>query len=300
MSGAGADNGAFRARQRAGELAARLPPLLVAARQVAATVAQGVHGRRRVGSGESFWQFRRYQVGDSAARIDWRQSAKTQPLFVRENEWEAAQSVWLWCDHSASMEYRSAPGWPGKRERAEILLLALAELLVRGGERVALLNRGGRPESGRQTMIRLAERLTAPAAFEGIERGRPAPESLPRFSRVVLIGDFMLPLPELQAAIAGLSRQAVSGHLLQVLDPAEESLPFEGRVSFADLEEDETVLIPRVEALRPAYQRRLAAHRDGLATLARAAGWTYASHRTDHPPEAALLALYHALARDLG
>ncbi|MEE9317806.1 MAG: DUF58 domain-containing protein, partial [Rhodospirillales bacterium] len=66
--------------QKAEEFAAYLPPLLVAAKRVAATVSQGVHGRRRVGQGETFWQFRRYEFGDSTQLIDWRQSAKSQPV----------------------------------------------------------------------------------------------------------------------------------------------------------------------------------------------------------------------------
>src|SRR5919198_4393785 len=88
-------------RHHGEQLAATLPPLLVAAERVASTVAQGVHGRRRVGQGDSFWQFRQYEPGDSAARIDWRESAKSQRLYVRETEWEAAQSVWLWRDGSS-------------------------------------------------------------------------------------------------------------------------------------------------------------------------------------------------------
>ena len=128
-------------RVRAEQSAAALPPLLVAAERVAATVAQGVHGRRRVGQGETFWQFRQYQPGDAASRIDWRESAKSQRFYIRETEWEAAQSVWLWRDASASMNYTSAEyiagaEWPSKRDRAELLLAALASLLVRGGERL--------------------------------------------------------------------------------------------------------------------------------------------------------------------
>ena len=104
-------------RIRAEQTAAALPPLLVAAERVAATVAQGVHGRRRVGQGEAFWQFRQYQPGDAAARIDWRESAKSQRLYVRETEWEAAQSVWLWRDASASMDYSSAGYFPAATGR---------------------------------------------------------------------------------------------------------------------------------------------------------------------------------------
>ena len=136
-----------RLLSRGEALAAALPPLLVAAERVAATVSQGVHGRRRVGEGETFWQFRRYQPGDPAQRIDWRQSAKSDRVYVRENEWEAAQSVWLWRDGSASMRWRVARDRPTKLERADLLLLALAALLVRGGEHVALL--GERPAVAR-------------------------------------------------------------------------------------------------------------------------------------------------------
>jgi len=288
---------ALRAQQRAEALASRLPPLLVAAERVAATVAQGVHGRRRVGLGETFWQFRRYQPGDAPQMIDWRQSAKTQPVFVRENEWEAAQSVWLWRDRSGSMEYRSDKELPSKRERADLLLLAAAVLLLRGGERVALLNSGIRPDHGKHTLHRLASLLSDPAGTPKAD-GLPRIEPLPRHAQVVLIGDLLSPLPEIHATVAGLTGRGVRGHLVQVVDPAEETLPFDGRVEFAGLEGEDELLVPRVEAVRTAYFERLHAHREGLAALARAAGWTFAMHRTDRPPQTALLSLWGALAQE--
>jgi uncharacterized protein (DUF58 family) len=286
---------ALLVRHRAEALAARLPPLLVAANRVAATVCQGGHGRRRVGSGETFWQFRRYQTGDSAAMIDWRQSARSQPLFVRETEWEAAQSVWLWADRSESMAYGSPAAQATKRDRAGLLLLALAVLLIRGGERVALLDHRDRPEAGKQILNRLAGRLTAPPRETERCRGLPAPRLLPRHAQVVLIGDLLAPLPEIQATVAQFTGQGIRGHLLQVLDPAEETLPFAGRVAFSGFEGEATLLVPRVETVRPAYLERLASHRAGLAALARTAGWTFASHRTDRPPQTALLTLFGAL-----
>jgi uncharacterized protein (DUF58 family) len=135
--------GAHNLRQRAEQLAATLPPLLVAAERVAATVVQGVHGRRRVGQGETFWQFRHYEVGDPPQTIDWRQSAKTDHIFTRQMEWEAAQSAWIWRDTSPSMDWRSHEALPTKRQRADLLSLALAALLVRGGQPV-----GQQPEAG--------------------------------------------------------------------------------------------------------------------------------------------------------
>ena len=273
---------------KAQALGDRLPPLLVAAERVAATVAQGVHGRRRVGQGDSFWQYRPYQPGDAPSRIDWRQSAKSSRTYVRETEWEAAQSVHLWRDNSASMRWRSATILPEKAERAELLLLALASLLLRGGERVRLL--------GQQTPGSLRAMAAALAPTEGLPgQSRVAPHG-----RVVLIGDFLSPLDDIRATIARLASVPVSGHLLQVLDPAESELPYSGRVRFRGLEAEGETLIPRVESIRTAYTNALAAQQDGLLALTRASGWTMSTHRTDHPAEAALLSLYVALAHPAG
>src|SRR5579862_9246401 len=141
------------------ELAGTLPALMVAADRVAATVIQGVHGRRRVGQGDAFWQYRPYRDGDSASRIDWRQSARSRHLFVRETEWEAAASVWLWRDASPSMQYASLRDIDTKAVRAELLVLALASLLTDASERIAVLGSGQRPASGRIGVRRVAETL---------------------------------------------------------------------------------------------------------------------------------------------
>jgi uncharacterized protein (DUF58 family) len=282
-------------RQRAEQLAATLPPLLVAAERVAATVAQGVHGRRRVGVGETFWQFRRYQPGDTASRIDWRQSAKSQRIFVREHEWEAAQSVWLWRDASPSMRYASDPAGSDKLQRANLLLLAIAALLVRGGEFVGLLGSDRTPTPGRATLTRLATLIERPAEDGGV----PPTARLPRYARLVLFGDFLAPLDDVAATVRLYASRGIDGHLVQIVDPAEEDLPFSGRVRFHGLEGEESYTANRVESLRGDYLARFRARREELSDIARAVGWTLVTHRTDRPPQAALLTLYQSLAEDL-
>ena len=281
-------------RQRAEQMAAALPPLMVAAERVAATVAQGVHGRRRVGIGETFWQFRRYDAGDPAQAIDWRQSAKTQKLFVRENEWEAAQSVWLWRDGSPSMDFRSDAAEQDKLARSTLLLLALAALLVRGGERIALLGVDDAPSTGRAALTRMAQSLIGnkPLATPSL----PDIARVPRYAQIVLIGDFLSPMPEIDAAIKTFAGQGARGHLMQVLDPAEEDLPYNGRMLFEGVEGEGSITIGRVEGLRADYHARIAARRENLSVTARSVGWTCAFHRTDRPPQTALLSLYSALA----
>ncbi len=281
-------------RQRAEQLAATLPPLLVAAERVASTVAQGVHGRRRVGQGETFWQFRRYHFGDQPQFIDWRQSAKSDRVFVRQTEWEAAQSVWLWRDGSASMDWRSADNLPDKRTRTDLLTLALAALLLRGGEHVALLGSGLRPIGGRAALNRLAVIIEQERADEA---DLPPAVPLPRNAQVVFIGDFLAPLDEVDRVVRGYTEGGVRGFILQVLDPAEETLPYDGRIRFEGLEGEDPWLLSRVESVRGDYKARLRAQRAGLQAIAHTAGWTFASHHTDQPPQTALLALYTALTQ---
>ena len=290
------------------QLAAGLPPLLVAAERVAATIVQGVHGRRRVGGGETFWQYRRYQGGDGANAIDWRQSAKSQKIFVRETEWEAAQSVWLWRDGSPSMDYRSGKGVERKVDRAELLLLALASLLLRGGEHVGLCGRDGNATGGRATLTRLGHYLTNSRGRHlrsdrgaGDEiGGLPATGQLPRFAQMALFGDFLSPLDEIEAMVKRFADQGAKGHLLQILDPAEEDLPFRGRTEFEGLEDEGRLVVGRVESLRDDYLHRMAGRRQGLFDIARRSGWGYSVHRTDRPPQTALLGLYQALSGGLG
>ena len=282
---------------RAEQLATSMPPLLVAAERVASTVSQGVHGRRRVGQGETFWQFRRYEFGDSVQLIDWRQSAKSDPVYVRETEWEATQSVWLWRDGSPSMSFQSAPNLEMKRERADLIVLALTSLLVRGGERVSLLGTGMIPDSGRAVLNRIWSMIEGGQAPS---ESLPKPELLPRYARVVMVGDFLSPLDEISQVIDAFAHRGLRGHLVQVLDPAEERLSYDGRVLFDGPEAEGEVLIPHVESLRDDYRTELARHRDGLRALARRYGWSVITHRTDRPPEQALMSLYLQLSETVG
>jgi len=288
---------AERANAESAGIAGRLPPLLIAAERIAATVVQGVHGRRRVGAGEVFWQHRPYYPGDELRRLDWRQSAKSDKIYLRQMEWSAAQTVYLWCDLSPSMDYASAKDLPTKAERSAVLLLALADVLSRAGERVALLGDPEPPLSGRTVAERLADRL-----LHGPQNRRdqslPPPALLPAHAHAVLIGDFFSPASEFRDVIERFAARDIRGHLLQVLDPAEVAMPFLGRVRFRGLEREGELLMSRVETVRDAYLNKLAQHQDELRALARHAGWSFSTHTTDAPGAPALLALYQWLAAD--
>jgi uncharacterized protein (DUF58 family) len=272
-------------------LAAGLPDLLLEARRVAATVLAGWHGRRTSGRGETFWQFRPFITGEAAAGIDWRRSARDDHLYVREKEWEATHTVWLWADLSASMAFRSRLAPVRKRDRAVVLLLALAELLAAAGERVGLLGESD-PILARNAAERLAEFI---AHGQAKARG-PDPNPLRRFSDVVLIGDFLDPIAELEATLEAIARSGARAHLLQILDPIEETFPVAGRTEFLDPETGLRHVVGRAETYRAEYHARLAALREHLSTLCRRLDWTFLIHRTDRPATQPLLALHARLA----
>ncbi len=289
MSPAGTEIG--RLELEAHGLADRLPDLVIEANRVASTVAHGIHGRRRAGPGETFWQFRQFEGADAATLIDWRRSASSDQLYVREREWEAAHTVWLWPDLSPSMDFHSDLAHVTKRDRAMVLMLAAAELLVRGGERVALLGLG-RPTASRKAATLIAETVITNLTSPLLTTSLPPKIRLPRYSGAILISDFLDPLDQLGPRLEEMAGAGVSGHLVQVMDPAEETLPYEGRAEFLGPEvAGERWIVDRVETMRGDYIKRLAEHRNGLAEIARRLGWSLLVHHTDRPPHELLLSL---------
>ena len=287
---AGIDSGQ---RAEALSLAAAMPRLVVAARRAAQTVVHGLHGRRRAGTGENFWQFRRFSAGEARTRIDWRRSARDEHLYVREQEWEAAHTVWIWIDRSQSMAYRSSLAQASKLERAVTLGLALADILVRGGERVGLLGLT-RPTSSRNAVDRLAEALVAAPRDEN---GLPAATApIARLSEAVLIGDLLAPSEQVAATVADLAARGGRGHLVSIADPVEETFPFAGRTEFRDPDGAFRLTAGRAEDYRADYERRLARHRAEVTEAGRRRGWSALLHRTDRPATEALLALHSRLA----
>ena len=280
---------AFTLNDQAQRVSGTLPPLLVEAERIAATVILGVHGRKRAGPGESFWQYRPYSFGDSITRVDWHKSARSDRVFIRENEWEAANTLWLWCSPSPAMNFKSHLSGTTKRDRTDLITLALASLALRAQERVGLIGAPEAPGHSRAILTRLAERLLH-------HQGSALPQAtrLPRFASTVLIGDFFETIPAISAAITPLAEAGVGGHMVQIVDPAEETLPYAGRVEFREVAGPTSFLAAKTETLRQPYAEKLRVHREALRDLCGRFGWSFTIHRTDQSA-ARLLMLLHGL-----
>jgi len=284
-------------RRDAEHLAAPYPALLAEAERVAAIVAQGVHGRRRSGQGETFWQYRDYSSSDNARDIDWRRSARADHHYVRENEWEAANTVWMWRDGSDGMDWKSHKSLPTKKDRASVLMMALSSLLMRAGERCAVLGMSERPHTGRFGIERISYKL---ATGEGARDALGA--NFSAHSKLILASDFLAPAEEWRETLVALTARPATGILLHIVDPAERKFPFKGRVQM--LQPGSKLaklpfLLGRAEKMRDQYLEKFQAHEDALAQTARRLGWTLITHTTDQPATQALSAMYQSLAGDI-
>jgi uncharacterized protein (DUF58 family) len=269
-------------------LAETMPRLILESRRIAATVIHGLHGRKRAGPGENFWQYRRFLSGEPARRVDWRRSARDGILYVREQEWEAAHTVWLWPDRSPSMVFTSSLAQVSKLDRTLVIAFALAEVLVQAGERVGVPGLM-RPTGSRNVLDKLANSIV----HDVTERASLPPSFAPSgLSEIVMVSDFWSPIAEVRKTLSQLSSTGAHGHIVQVVDPAEETFPYSGRIEFIEPEGGGSITAGRAEAWKAEYEARVANHRAEIRAETDKHGWSFAIHRTDRPATELLLALH--------
>jgi len=265
-------------RHHAEESAAGLPALMAKAEKAAVSILAGEHTQRKTGTGEKFWQFREYDPSDRPHDIDWRQSAKGDRVYVRQKEWQTTQTALFWCQHDESMNYKSDAALSTKRETALVLSLALAILLGRAGEQIGPLD--GSLRAGRST---LAHEKLGTHLYESPTAALPAPsgQSIPRNATLILTGDFLRPADQVSRMIKDFSGRAANAMMIQVLDPAELTLPFEGRVMFEETAGHERHNIEHVASVRDEYIKRIGNHLDEIKAQCRRHRWQWLLHTTD-------------------
>jgi uncharacterized protein (DUF58 family) len=273
-------------------LAESMPRLILEARRIAATVIHGLHGRRRAGPGENFWQYRRFLSGEPARRVDWRRSARDGVLYVREQEWEAAHTVWVWPDRSPSMQFKSSLATESKLDRALVIAFAIAEVLVHAGERVGVPGIM-RPTGSRNVLDKFANAVI----HDATERASLPPSFVPSaLAEIAVVSDLWTPIEDIRKTLVQLSSTGAHGHVVQVVDPAEETFPFSGRVEFIEPEGGDSITAGRAEAWKADYDKRVARHRNEIRAETDKLGWSFAVHRTDRPATELLLALHARMA----
>lgn len=268
-------------KAEAAALAGQLGTLTTRAR-AASAAHLGSAGRRRSGTGENFWQYRRHMQEDGAERIDWRRSAREEHLFVRETELETARTFLFWVDPTAGFAWSSDPKTPFKADRALLLSMALAGALSRSGERCGALGGGRGAVTGARAPARVGEDL------RNLTPTSPFPRPPRDTAAVVICSDFYSSLTEWRERLAPLAAKCRDGCLLQVCDPIEVEYPFNGRVRFFRPGQDRERLIGRAESIRDGYLGKFAQRRQDMIELAGELGWRFLSHSTQEEPRTSL------------
>jgi hypothetical protein len=227
-----------------------LPAIMMDARRAASSIMMGEHGAKRAGMGDMFWQHREWTSGESLRQIDWRRSARSDKIFVRERERQAPALLQIWCDGRAGMAWASQAHRTTKAQRGLVIGLGVAIAARNGGERVCALGLG---TSMSQELGFAHVLLQAGLAFP----------SQVHAGHVLIISDGLEP----HDVWAQRARQIASARArlicVLVADPAEAAFPFQGRVSFSSGQSGEHVIVARAEAARNAY---IEAYYDHLAS----------------------------------
>jgi uncharacterized protein (DUF58 family) len=279
-------------RRKAEEAASALPALMLKAERAAQNIFHGEHAQRRAGTGEKFWQFREYTPQDRPQDIDWRQSGKTDRVFIRQKERQLPQTALFWTCAADSMDFTSDYALPIKKEAGQVLTLALAILMTHTGERVGML---GTTQTGRSehSLENISSLLS-----EKNEESLPsqAPMKAQKNSELVLIGDFLSKPQDIETSFKSLVPFTGGGIVIQILDPAEIELPFDGRAIFEDHAQTVSENVQNVASIREAYKQRIVEHRAAIQSICKSCGWNYILHRTDEGYEKTLLEVWTAMS----
>lgn len=247
------------------------------------TAYTGARRSVKVGRGISPVGYREYRKGDDFKFVDWKVYGRREKLYVREHEEERSLVVHLLLDTSASM------GYGDKFKFATMLAAGFSYMAIQENEKFSLSTFGemlepGETKGGRRNLFHAIEDLdrTAPKGGTDIKRVSEQFTLMARStSLVVLISDFLDEIEDLVASIYKLSAHDLI--LIQVLDPSEAKLDFEGDARFIDLETNEAVITSVSPRLKDEYLGKLEEHNNRIAEACNRVGADLFSFTTDKP-----------------
>jgi len=282
-------------RIQAKKLATLTPNLSIRANKLANTVLEGIHNRNKTGIGDNYWQFRKYEYGDPIQLIDWKKSAKSSDIFIQEKELSTVQNINIWRDTSNSMNYQSNKDICLKSDIANILTLTLSLIFAKNGEQISLNGINNTSIRGSNNLKSISDTLTNKTSSK--YSSKPNLNEIKNNSTSILIGDFLYNAKITKHIIKTLSSRNVNGIIIHIIDPAEKSFPFKGRVNFNGLEGEDPYLIGNVEAVKKEYCDIFERHIKNTKNITKSYGWNYFMHITDRPLEELMIDIYFKISK---
>lgn len=281
-------------RLKAEELSSQISTLYIKADRIANTIWEGMHSRNKDGLGDNFWQFRKYEYGDPAHLIDWKKTAKSNETFIQEKESQTLQNFVIWRDTSQSMNFSSAKNIDTKLFRANLLTLVLTMILSKSGENIVLNGTDSKLLKGSEAVSFISNHINKQINNKYISA--PNIDEIKNNSHVILIGDFLNNLADTKKVIKQLSDRGINGIIIHIVDPAEKSFPYKGRINFNGLEEEQNILIGKAESVRSHYKKAINLHFENLEKLAISYSWKYFLAPSDIEANISLFNICNTLA----
>jgi uncharacterized protein (DUF58 family) len=285
-----------------------LAPLRIRSRLVAEGVYAGAHRSARRGAGIEFGGHREYVPGDDLRWLDRRSLLRHDHLLVRQFETETDRALRLVVDATASMAYRGSRGSAAKLAYGAVVAAALGRIALTSGDPVGLAYLGGGDtvrnvpvSGGREAFERLVGSLEAASAGGDHRLDRasldrivaPLAKSARRGSVVVFFSD-LVDLPDESAGrVSSIAARGKGVVVVQVLDPDEADLPFEGTVRLRALEGD-LVVETDAPAKRTEYLAAMKALQDTWRSALIGRGGRLVLARTDEDPVRVVRAVIEA------
>ncbi|KUK45596.1 MAG: DUF58 domain-containing protein [Methanothrix sp.] len=265
------------------EFLADLDRFTLLVRKRVSTAYTGARRSVKVGRGISPVGYREYRKGDDFKFVDWKVYARTEKLYVREHEEERSLSVHLLLDASSSMAFGE------KFAFASMISVGFAYMAIKENEKFSISKFGemlepGETRGGRRNLFRAMEDLDRTAPSGGTDFKRTAEQfdlTIRSTSLVVVISDL---LDGIESVVSGIYK--LSAHdliLIQILDPAEADLDFEGDLRFIDMESKESVMTSVTPKVRDEYKSKMNEHNRRIRETCDVVGADFFTYTTETP-----------------
>jgi uncharacterized protein (DUF58 family) len=244
-----------------------------------------------------FTEYRQYTQGDDPRYLDWRLYARTDRDYIKRFEDETNLRCQLLLDVSKSMAFGS--GAMTKSDYARTLAATLAYFLTLQRDAVGLATFSADLEEFIPTRYRAGHLRRILVTLEKSPQGASTllakpleqlAERLVRRGMLVLISDLLAPLETLEVSLGSLAARGQEVLVLQVVDPAEETLELGGPELFEDLETGRQLYVDPAAA-RSSYLARWKAHQTAIEGICSRLGITRTVLRTNEPLDQSLSSL---------
>ncbi len=244
------------------QLANTIDDVMVYASQLSQSILHGPYGRKKAGIGEKFWSFKNFQDGDNPRSIDWRQSAKSDDLYIREKEWDVIQKIVFDYHPHQRLSYKDKKQTISKHDACLTLMATLSLLLTDQG---CLVSTNDTAISFGRSKKHIAQIVNH--YFNHVTDDNDL-QTLKKNIIPIMIDDFMMPVEDITARYKNYHFSG-TGIMVQILYEEDTGFDFTGRIVFEDYNQDDDQEISKAEDIRSLYKKRFDLHQKSLKAFAK-------------------------------